>query len=276
MERLNVEKAGMAIGSDEARSKGREGNLVPVIENMLDILEVIERRPGGTNIRELCEFLNMARSTVYRILNTLEARDVVKRSLTGSYVLGPRLLAFAASVVNARDSDLVEIANNHLERLSQATGEASKLSVRDGDAVLVIAVAHSSAAYGLTVRPGRKLPLHAGAASRVLLAYMDGDEIARILNGPLPRYTDKTLCTADEIGRSLAQIRRQGWALDSGEYSAGVMAVAAPVRDSRGGVAAAVSIPFLGTESKERIEQLREAVVAAAELISRELLTHAV
>lgn len=263
----------MTIESDDAVSKRREGNQVPVIERMLDLLEIIERRPAGTSIRELSDFLAMPRSTVYRILNTLEARNMVKRSLTGSYVLGPRLLAFAANVVNARDSDLVEIANNHLERLSQMTGEASKLSVRDGDAVLVIAVAHSSGEYGLTVRPGRQLPLHAGAASRVLLAYMDGDEIARILNGPLPRYTGRTLCSAEAIGTSLAQIRRQGWALDTGEYSAGVMAVAAPIRDRSGVIVAAVSIPFLSTQDEERIEKLRAAAATTAKAISQELMT---
>lgn len=258
--------------SEEAETKRREGNQVPVIDRMLDMLEMIERRPGGTSIRELSDFLSMARSTVYRILNTLEARDIVKRSFSGSYVLGPRLLSLAANVVTGHDSDLVELANTHLERLSQATGEASKLSVLDGDGVLVIAVAHSSGEYGLTVKPGRRLPLHAGAASRVLLAHMDGADIARILNAPLPRYTSTTLCDPDAIGKSLAQIRRTGAAFDNGEYSAGVMAVAAPVHDRHNKVVAAVSIPFLHTQDEARIEKLRSAVSAAAKAISTDLL----
>lgn len=255
----------------EASTKSRDGNQVPVIAHMLDMLEIIERRPGGTSIRELSGFLHMARSTVYRILNTLEARDVVKRSFSGSYVLGPRLLTFAAHVVTGHDPDLVELANAHLERLSQETGEASKLSVVDGDGVLVIAVAHSSGAYGLTVKPGRRLPLHAGAASRVLLGHMDGADIARILNGPLPRYTNATLCDPDEIGKSLAQIRRSGSALDNGEYSAGVMAVAAPVYDRHNKVVAAISIPFLHTQDEARVETLRAAVDRAARQVAADL-----
>jgi IclR family acetate operon transcriptional repressor len=261
----------MSETSETPGTKRREGNQVPVIERMLDMLEIIERRPGGTSIRELSEFLNLARSTVYRVLNTLEARDIVKRSFSGSYVLGPRLLSFAANVVTGHDSDLVELANTHLERLSHATGEASKLSVLDGDGVLVIAVAHSSGEYGLTVKPGRRLPLHAGAASRVLLAHMDGADIARILNGPLPRYTIKTLCDPEEIGKSLAQIRRAGSTLDDGEYSAGVMAVAAPVHDRHNKVVAAISIPFLHTQDEARVEKLRTAVSTAAKLVSAEL-----
>lgn len=262
----------MSEATDAAGTKRREGNQVPVIERMLDLLEIIERRPAGTSIRELSEFLDMPRSTVYRILNTLEARDVVRRSVSGSYLLGPRLLSLAANVVTGHDSELVKLANTHLERLSQATGEASKLSVLDGDGVLVIAVAHSSGAYGLTVKPGRRLPLHAGAASRILLAHMDGGDIARILNSPLPRYTDRTMCEPEEIGRSLAQIRRSGSALDDGEFSVGVMAVAAPVHDRQNKVVAAVSIPFLRIQDRSRIETLRTAVTGVAKLISQELL----
>lgn len=261
----------MSEAADARATKRREGNQVPVIERMLDLLEIIERRPAGTSIRELSEFLDMPRSTVYRILNTLEARDVVKRSFSGSYLLGPRLLSLAANVVTGQDPDLVKLADTHLERLSQTTGEASKLSVLDGDGVLVVAVAHSSGEYGLTVKPGRRLPLHAGAASRVLLAHRDGSDIARILNGPLPRYTDTTICDAEEIGRSLAQIRRAGSALDDGEFSVGVMAVAAPVHDRQNKVVAALSIPFLRTQDRTRIDTLRTAVTDAAKLMSQEL-----
>ena len=260
----------MSEAGDTTGTKQREGNQVPVIARMLDLLEIIERRPAGASIRELSEFLDMPRSTVYRILNTLEARDVVKRGFSGAYLLGPRLLSLAANVVAGHDSDLAKLANTHLERLSQSTGEASKLSVLDGDGVLVIAVAHSAGAYGLTVKPGRRLPLHAGAASRVLLAHMDGGDIARILNGPLPRYTDTTMCEPEDIGRSLAQIRRTGFALDDGEFSVGVMAVASPIHDRQNKVVAALSIPFLRTQDRSRIDTLRAAVIDAAKLISQD------
>src|SRR3954451_23888307 len=111
----------------------REGNHVPVIERMLDILEIIERRPDGANIRELSDFLEMPRSTVYRILNTLEAREIVRRGLSGAYVLGPRLISLGANVSIGPSVDLADVAVAHLERLSLSTGEASKLSIRDGD-----------------------------------------------------------------------------------------------------------------------------------------------
>ncbi len=259
---------------NEITAGRREGNHIPVIERMLDILEAIERRPDGANIRELSDFLEMPRSTVYRILNTLEAREVVRRGLSGAYVLGPRLLSFAANVSIGPGSDLAHIAGVHLERLSQSTGEASKLSIRDGDGVLVIATAHGSGEYGLNIKPGRSLPLHAGAASKVLLAHLADEEIARVLKAPLEKYTDRTFSDPRNLARELKQIRAQGWAIDSGEYSPGVIAVAAPVQNKLGEAVAAVSIPFLSTHDKSRIEKLTAAAIATAKAISRLLAAH--
>ncbi|WP_262268867.1 IclR family transcriptional regulator [Microvirga yunnanensis] len=252
----------------------REGNHVPVIERMLDILEIIERRPDGANIRELSDFLETPRSTVYRILNTLEAREIVRRGLSGAYVLGPRLLSLAANVSIGSSSDLAGIATPHLERLSFSTGEASKLSIRDGDGVLVVATVQGSGEYGLNIKPGRRLPLHAGAASRVLLAHLSQEEVNRVLKSALERFTDHTISDPRKLAKELKQVRVQGWAFDNGEYSPGVVAVAAPVQNKRGDTVAAVSIPFLSTGDDTRIAKLRTAVCNTAKAISKELAAH--
>jgi|tagenome__1003787_1003787.scaffolds.fasta_scaffold20878431_2 IclR family acetate operon transcriptional repressor len=256
----------------EALQRGqREKNRVPVLERTLDILDIIERRVDGATIRELSSGLNMPRSTVYRILNTLEEREMVRRTLSGSYMLGSRLLSLAANVVSGHDVKLVDIANARLEGLSRATGEASKMSVRDGDGVLVIAVAHGSAEYGLSIKPGRKLPLHAGAASKVLLAHAPEEDIMRILQAPLQRYTDQTVENPAALKRELNRIREVGWAFDNGEYSSGVQAVAAPVMDSAGRIVAAISIPFLSGGETAKTERLLAAVREAARSMSEDL-----
>ena len=257
--------------SNELAIGRREGNFVPVIERMLDILDVIERRSDGVSIRELSDLLEMPRSTVYRILNTLEAREVVRRGLSGAYVLGPRLLSLAANVSIGPGVDLANIAIPYLERLSLSTGEASKLSIRDGDGVLVLAAVQGSGEYGLNIKPGRKLPLYAGAASRVLLAHLGDEEIARVLKSSLQKYTDRTISDPRKLAKELKQVRAQGWAFDSGEYSPGVNAVAAPVQSKLGETVAAISIPFLSTQEESRIAKLRAAVCAAAMALSKDL-----
>src|SRR4029078_9195221 len=80
----------------------------------------------------------------------------------------------------------------HLERLAQETGEACKVSVRDGDGILVVAGAQGTREYALTVVPGQRLPLHARAASKILRAFMAKAELAEFLTRPLARYTSRT------------------------------------------------------------------------------------
>ena len=138
---------------------------IPVIDRMMDVLFQLEKRAGGATIRDLVEALRLPRTTVYRILNTLQFHDVVRRTAEGSYRLGPRLIALAArTFADAQDYDLATLSMPHLERLSEVTGEGSKVSVLDGDAILVVAAVQGTRQYALSVVPGQRLPLHAGAA----------------------------------------------------------------------------------------------------------------
>ena len=106
----------------------------------MDVLALLERRPSGATIREMVETLKLPRTTVYRILNTLQHHDMVRRSEDGKLRLGPRLLALAARTIgNAQDYDLASLSMPHLQALSEQTGEGSKVSVLDDDGVLVVA-----------------------------------------------------------------------------------------------------------------------------------------
>jgi IclR family transcriptional regulator, acetate operon repressor len=266
-----TDKRGQTLDIQAQGDDAKEKNLVPVIERMLDILDVLALRSEGVNIRQLCDELDMPRSTVYRILNTLEIRDMVRRGPAGAYILGPHLLSLSANVLSGLATKLLDIARVQLAALSRKTGEASKLSVRDEDRVLVVAVISGSGEYGLSLKPGRRLAFHAGAASKMLLAHLPSKQIERICAAGLPRFTSQTIIEPAILRRELEAIRRQGWALDHGEHSEGVFAVAAPILDGGGQVIAAISIPFLSTHDQDRILVLRQAVMGAAKAISDDL-----
>src|SRR5580693_3988994 len=101
---------------------------------MMEMLFVLEKRPDGATIRDLVEALGVPRTTVYRILNTLEHHDVVRRSGEGLYRLGPRLLRLAArSIGDSKGYDIATIAPPFLRSLSSETGEGSKISIVDGE-----------------------------------------------------------------------------------------------------------------------------------------------
>jgi DNA-binding IclR family transcriptional regulator len=247
-------------------------NGLPVIDRVSDMLDLLERRPAGVTIRELAQSLLLPRTSVYRSLNTLEAHGIVRRSPAGAYTLGPRLLGLAAQVVVDRDEeDLAALALPHLEQLSLTTGEASKLSILADDRALVIAVAQSSGSVGVAVVAGRSFPLHAGGASKLLLAHLPADQIERVTQAQLPGLTRRTVTDPTVLSHELDEIRRRGYARDRGEYSTSVYALAAPVRDGSGQVVAALSIPFLADADARRQVRLRAALLAEAARLSASL-----
>ncbi len=258
------------VQSQAALAKHR----IPVIDRMMDVLFLLERRTGGATIRDLVNQLQLPRTTVYRILNTLQAHDMVRRSEDGAYRLGPRLLALAAHATpEDHDFDLARLALPHLQRLSAETGEGCKISIIDGGGLLVLAAIEGKREYAPTVTAGQRLPLHAGAAGKVLLAGLDPAARARRLGGELPRYTDRTLTDRERLGGELDRIARQGWAEDKGEYAPSIHAFAAPVVNRDGTVLAALSTPYLAGAGRAHMETLRLAVIATAGTISANLPT---
>ena len=245
---------------------------IPVIDRMMEILEQLERREGGATIRDLVAALELPRTTIYRILNTLQLHDMVRRDDNGAYQLGSRLLGLAAHVAaGGSQIDLVAIAQPMLDRLSSEMGEACKLSVMDGDATLVIATSPGRREYALSVAPGQRLPCHAGAAGKLLLAYADDAKRKLALARPMIGYTSRTLTDPKRLGAELSKIRRLGWSQDKGEGLPSVLAFAAPIFDSRDHMVAALSVPFLAGTEASRMEEIRLAVIDAARAISKEI-----
>lgn len=242
---------------------------VPVIDKMMDLLGVLERRADGASISDLTEQTDQPRSTVYRILNTLQQHNIVRRNGSGQYYLGARLLQLASQVAAGTGQvDLVAIAQPLLDDLASRLGESCKLSVVDGEGLLVLAVAQGRKEYSLAVTPGQRMPLHVGAAGKLLLASLPEDKRARFLSRPLNAFTAKSITDPERLQREIVRIRRRGWAEDKGESAPSIQAVSAPIADSTGRVVAALSVPFLAGASASRIEEIRVAALNAASAIA--------
>jgi len=241
---------------------------IPVIDRMMDVLGALEQQPSGLSIRELTDALGHPRTTIYRILNTLQQHDMVRRDDSGTYHLGNRLLGMAAQVSSrAADFDLAALAQPFLERLAVELGEGIKLSVIDQDGILVLAAAQGRREYALTVAPGQRMPIHAGAASKLLLAYLPAPELDYWLAKPLTAYTSKTVTDPKRLRSELTRIKRLGWAQDKGENAPSIQAFAAPVATKAGKVVAALSVPFLAGTPTHRMEEIRIAAIETARAI---------
>jgi len=239
---------------------------------MMSVLSALEEQPDGASITDLTAALALPRSSVYRILNTLEAHDVVRRHSSGCYRLGERLRTLSAHVPSGTShADLVALAQPVLDRVAISAGHSIKLSVLDADGVLVLAAAQGRRPYALGVTPGQRMPIHAGAAGKLLFAFEPPERQARWLSRPLVGFTARTVTDPKRLEAEATRIRRQGWAHDRGESAPSIYAYAAPVWDQSRRVLAALSIPFLhGTESEE-VGNIRLAVTSLADEISQTL-----
>ena len=237
---------------------------IPAVARALEVLDLLCAGGEPLGIRDLAAQLGVPRTTVYRILNTLEAGGVARRDAEGRYAPGPRLLAYARAV--PRGADLATLAMPVLEALARAARATAKLSVPDGEAALVVAVAPGPGAYSVATQVGRRFPLHAGAASKVIAAFTGW-----VPGGPLPRVTPHTITDAKRLRAVLAAVRREGVATDHAEYVEGVHALAAPVFGPEGGCVAAVSVAHLPSEPAARLKAIERAVREAAARLTREV-----
>lgn len=258
-----------ALNSDIDTSTANK-HTIPVIDRMMDLLAALEQRGSGMTISDLTALLQQPRTSIYRILNTLQQHDMVRRDDAGAYHLGTRLLTLASHVASrASDIDLVAVTQPFLDHLAAELGEGVKLSIIDNEGILVLAAAQGRREYALTVAPGQRMPIHAGAASKLLLAYLEPEELARWINKPLNAFTAKTVTDPKRLRSELTRIRRLGWAQDKGENAPSIQAYAAPIFSKSGRMVAAVSVPFLTGTETARMEIIRIAAIETAEKISR-------
>jgi len=162
---------------------------IPAMERAVDVLEGLAA--GAAGIRDLTVRLGIPRSTVYRVLNSLEARGLAVRGSDNLYRLGPQLPRLARAVPSG--FDLVAVSRPLMEDLARALRCSVKLSVLDAGVALVVATAESPETYSVTTQVGRRFPLHAGAASKVLLAFSGEGLGRRLLGGALPGLTPATI-----------------------------------------------------------------------------------
>jgi DNA-binding IclR family transcriptional regulator len=236
---------------------------VGVLDKAVAVLAAAES--GPTTLAQLVDATGLARPTAHRIAVALERHRLLARDVQGRFVLGPRIAELASA---AGEDRLLAVAQPVLIRLRDATGESAqlyRLAGGAGGADVRVCVAAAERASGLrdTVPVGAALPMTAGSAAQVLLAWEEGERMHRGLRGA--KFTATTL----------AGVRRRGWAASAAEREAGVASISAPVRGAPGAggaggrVLAAVSVsgPIERlTRSPGRLHAA--AVVAAGEKIS--------
>ena len=187
---------------------------VGTLDRALGVVEAVER--GARTFTAVASTTGLPRSTAHRLLKALTAHGLVGFETGFGYRLGPRLLQLAATA--RREAPLRDLAHPSLERLARETGESAQLYVRSGEARVCVDAVESERELRTIVPVGASLPLSAGSAAKVFLAW-DPDRIRQVRRAADP----------DRFARDVEMVRTRGWASSAAEREAGVGSVSAPV-----------------------------------------------
>lgn len=255
-------------------AKKKSGQPVRSAERMLTILKSFSSEKPERTIAEISEELELAPSTVRRLLLALENHGFLRQDdRTGRFSLSWQVLRLAA--VAMETVDIVRQAGPILDRLLDETGESLQLTVLDEDMVVHLDGRESDHTFRVFHPAGHRHPANQGSASgKVLLAWLDDDDLDDVLDEAEWRQrTPSTITDPDRYRAELAAIRSRGYATNDGETEVDVWAVAAPVHDHTGEVVAAINVPVPMTRAskKARQKELVAAVTGAARSLSAAL-----
>jgi DNA-binding IclR family transcriptional regulator len=203
---------------------GQPSSGIGVVDKSVAILAAIAAEPRA--LAELVEATELPRATAHRLAVALEAHRLLARDAEGRFVLGPRV----GELAGALPDPLVTAAGPVLAWLREESGESAQLYRRDGAERVCAAAAERTSGLRTTVPVGSRLPLTAGSGAQVLCAWADPASVAAVLRA------------AEFSERTLAEVRRRGWAQSVGQREAGVASVSAPVLSTAGEPLAAISI----------------------------------
>jgi DNA-binding IclR family transcriptional regulator len=230
------------------------------LQRAVELLGRLGEQPAELTVAELASDAGMPTSTAYRLLAELEQHGLVQRGPDRTVALGTRLVALGRTAEEALRERLVEPARAVMSELSEQLGETALLTAPCGVEGIVLHVVETQRhSVRLSYARYRRAPMHRGASGKILAAYLDGPDRERLLDA----------VGSASLERELRGIRRAGFAFTIGELDSGAAALAVPILDRRGRIAAGLSVAGPAERVAADREQLRPAVLEAAETIER-------
>ncbi|MNH86866.1 Transcriptional regulator KdgR [compost metagenome] len=241
------------------------------IEKALDVIEVLSEH-DSLSLIELVELVNQPKSSLYRIILTLEKRGFISRSdEDGKYCLGFKQLVITKNLLDRSSLRTAALAEMH--KLVETYGDTVNLCVISNDEVLYVEIIEGTYALRMSDKVGSKAPFHATATGKTLAAYLPAEEVKRmILDKGLPAYTPYTLQDEASLLQELVKVKEQGYAVDYEEIVQGARCIAAPIFNRFGKVEGAISLS--GAQHRfpdERIATIAKDICETGNRISLKL-----
>ena len=237
------------------------------VERAFAILDAVAQRPAG--VTALAKRVGLPKSTVARLLASLERLGAVERFDGRQWRVGPGVAALAETVPPERS--LAALARPELASLVRSVGEDAGLALPDGYDVLYAEQVECDHPVQVRDWTGTRAPMHAVPSGLVLLADWPEDAVDEYVARGLAALTPQTVVDPSQLRERLEEVQRNGYAWGREEFVVGINSVAAPVRDARGHALAAIHAhgPAYRFPAPGADVRVAGEVVAAADEVAR-------
>lgn len=236
---------------------------------LVRLLEVIAERDAPVSLQGLTATTGLPKPTLHRMLQQLEAAGLLQREGERHYATGARLRRLSENVL--LNSTQHGARHAVLRQLVDELGESCNLTALSGGEVIYLDRVETAAPLRFYLHAGSRVPVHCSASGKALLAQLPASQRRRLLeNLPLLSYTPKTITDMGRFEAGLAQVRRDGYAIDDEEFLPGLVCVAVlvPAAKGRSNLCVAVQAPVMRLTADKALQTL-PALQRAAQALAR-------
>ena len=212
------------------------------LDRIVSILDLLGSSDSSMSLAEICQRMELHKSTAHRALMALERTGLIERAPASRYRLGLKLYDMGSRAVE--QIDLRARVHPHLRKLALRVGETVHLGVLHKARIVYIdKVEPINRRVCISSRTGTSNPAYSTSLGKAILAFLPPEETAKIVSGiQFTRFTSKTLGSQEELSSALERVRRRGYAIDDEEMEIGTRCVGAPILDAFGRPIAALSV----------------------------------
>jgi DNA-binding IclR family transcriptional regulator len=242
--------------------------VVPMVANAIRIIEVFFGAGRDLSLQEIHAQTNVAKTSVFRILSTLEKLGYVhKVPETGRFYLGSKLARAARRVVPG--TDMVRIARPELEKLRDLFDETINLATLQNGQVIYLEILESRQSFRMVAEIGCTAPFHSTAVGKCILAFPPDDQVVMAMKqAKLTRFTRNTIPNRAALTAAIAKVRAQGYAADIEENELGASCIGVPILDINLRALAVLSLSGPSARIRKNRHQIIQALKQTAGLIA--------
>ena len=212
----------------------------------IDILKLVSRKPDGITLDEICEKLDLPKTSGYDIVTTLVQTGMihVARGQKQRYTIG--LTAYRIGINYTNNLDFISTIDPVLKAFSREVGQTVFFGIRSDDAIVYICKFEPENPIITTATVGTKNPIYCTSLGKAIMAYSDEEEAGQLMERiTFKKHTERTICTREELEKELERVRDKGYAFDARELEEHMECVGAPVFGQDGNVMGAISVSSL-------------------------------